>query len=131
MRLRRVALLCHSRSCRRISVDGGQFTAVFQNLISNSIKYRKPDEAPRIGITAEREEANWLFCVRDNGSGFEQKQAEHIFGYFKRLHGRDIPGTGIGLAIVKRIIERHGGQVWAESKPGEGAAFFFRVPVTG
>ncbi len=113
-----------------ISVDGGQFTAVFQNLISNSIKYRKPEEAPRIAITAEREGANWLFCVRDNGSGFEQKQAEHIFGYFKRLHGRDIPGTGIGLAIVKRIIERHGGQVWAESKPGEGAAFFFRVPVT-
>jgi PAS domain S-box-containing protein len=112
-----------------ISVDRTQFTAVFQNLISNSIKYRRPDLPPRIGITAQRQKASWLFCVRDNGSGFPQEHAERIFGYFKRLHGREIPGTGLGLAIVKRIVERHGGQVWAESQPGEGAAFFFTVPV--
>jgi PAS domain S-box-containing protein len=114
-----------------ISVDAAQLTLVFQNLIGNSIKYRKPDETPKIKITAERQGENWLFCVRDNGSGFEQEHAERIFGYFKRLHGRDIPGTGIGLAIVKRIIERHGGHVWVESQPGNGASFFFRLPIGG
>jgi PAS domain S-box-containing protein len=112
-----------------IAVDVAQFTPVFQNLIGNSIKYRKPDDPPRIEINAERRGEDWVFAVRDNGTGFEQAHAERIFGHFKRLHGRDIPGTGIGLAIVKKVIERHGGHVWAESEPGKGATFYFRLPV--
>jgi light-regulated signal transduction histidine kinase (bacteriophytochrome) len=112
-----------------IRVDRAQFTAVFQNLISNSIKYRKPEVSPKIDITAEREGQSWVLAVRDNGSGFEQAHAERIFGQFKRLHGRDIPGTGIGLALVKRIVERHEGQVWAESEPGMGATFYLRLPI--
>jgi light-regulated signal transduction histidine kinase (bacteriophytochrome) len=113
-----------------ILVDGAQFTAVFQNLISNSIKYRAASQLPRIVISAEQLGTSWIFAVRDNGMGFEQAQAERIFGHFKRLHGKDIPGTGIGLAIVKRIVERHDGQVWAESKPGRGATFYLRLPVS-
>jgi two-component system, sensor histidine kinase and response regulator len=112
-----------------IRADVAQLAQVFQNLIGNAIKYRKPDEAPRVEISAALQTEGWVFCVRDNGIGFEQKDADKIFGIFKRLHNRDIPGTGIGLAIVKKIVERHRGQVWAESVPGEGAAFYFRLPL--
>ncbi len=111
-----------------IPADASQFTLVFQNLISNSIKYRRADVQPRIDISAEREGNSWVFAVRDNGMGFEQAQAERIFSPFTRLHGRELPGTGIGLAIVQKVIERHGGQVWAEGQPGAGATFFFRLP---
>ncbi len=112
-----------------IAVDAAQFTMVLQNLIANAIKYRKPDEAPRIEIGAEQDGKNWIFSVRDNGMGFKQAHAEQIFSAFKRLHGREIPGTGMGLAIVKKVIERHEGQVWAVSEPGCGAAFFLRLPM--
>jgi signal transduction histidine kinase len=108
--------------------NAAQITRLFQNLLSNSIKYRKEDEAPRVAISARREGDDWVFCVRDNGIGFEPEYAKSIFGPFKRLHGREIPGTGIGLAVVKRIVNRHGGDVWAEAEPGSGARFFFRLP---
>jgi signal transduction histidine kinase len=111
-----------------IRADYAQMAQVFQNLIGNALKYRKPGEPPRVEISAVSDGGGWIFCVRDNGIGFEQKNAEKIFGIFKRLHGREIPGTGIGLAMVKKIVERHGGQIWAESDRGKGSAFYFRLP---
>jgi signal transduction histidine kinase len=100
---------------------------VFQNLISNSIKYRGP-EIPRIHVSAERDAGGWLFAVRDNGIGIDSEDADRVFGMFKRLHGRDIPGTGIGLALCKKIIERKGGRIWVESGIGLGATFKFTIP---
>ncbi len=110
-----------------VSVDQSQMTQLFQNLITNSIKYRSA-EPPRIHIGAERQDDNWLISVSDNGCGFQQEYAEQIFVVFKRLHGREFPGTGIGLAICKRIVERHGGRIWAKSSPGQGATFYFTLP---
>jgi PAS domain S-box-containing protein len=108
--------------CRRAGLS-----QVLQNLFSNSMKYRSAD-APRIRITCTESDEEWVFCVADNGVGFEQVHAERVFGVFQRLHGRTYPGTGIGLAICKRIIERNGGRMWAESKPGAGSRFYFTLP---
>jgi PAS domain S-box-containing protein len=105
-----------------------QMTQVFQNLIANAIHYRRPGVPPRIHITAHREGRNWVVSVGDNGQGFEARYAEEIFGVLKRLHGSEVPGSGLGLAICRRIVERHGGEIWAESVPGEGSAFRFRLP---
>ena len=102
-------------------------TSLFQNLISNSIKYRS-QETPRIHISAERDGEGWLFAVRDNGIGIDPQYCDRVFGMFKRLHGKDIPGTGIGLALCKKIIERKGGRIWVESEEGKGAAFHFTIP---
>ncbi len=102
-------------------------TSLFQNLISNSIKYRSR-ETPRIHISAERDGEGWLFAVRDNGIGIDPRYSGRVFGMFKRLHGKDIPGTGIGLALCKKIIERKGGRIWVESEEGKGAAFRFTIP---
>ena len=101
---------------------------VFQNLISNSIKYRG-GEAPRIHVSAERDAGVWLFAVRDNGAGIAPQYADRVFGMFKRLHGSEIPGNGIGLALVKKIVERQGGRIWVESEAGKGATFKFTIPV--
>jgi PAS domain S-box-containing protein len=100
---------------------------LLQNIIGNAIKYRS-EEAPKIRIAAERREADWLFVVEDNGIGIEPEYAPQIFGIFKRLHGQNYPGTGIGLAICQRIVERYGGRIWVESKPGEGSRFYFTLP---
>jgi signal transduction histidine kinase len=100
---------------------------VFQNLISNAIKYRGP-AAPCIRIDAKASGTEWIFTVEDNGIGLDMKYAERIFGVFKRLHGPEIPGTGIGLALCKRIVENHGGRIWVESEPGRGAKFRFTLP---
>ncbi len=100
---------------------------IFQNLISNSIKYRSHD-IPRIHVSAERDGEGWLFGVRDNGIGIEAENLVRIFGMFKRLHGLEIPGTGIGLALCKKIIERKGGRIWADSEAGRGATFMFTIP---
>ena len=104
-----------------------QLVLVFQNLISNAIKYRGP-AAPCIRIDAKASGTEWIFTVEDNGIGLDMKYAERIFGVFKRLHGPEIPGTGIGLALCKRIVENHGGRIWVESEPGRGAKFRFTLP---
>ena len=100
---------------------------LFQNIIGNAIKYRS-QEQPTVRVTAERREADWLFAIEDNGIGIEPEYAHQIFGIFKRLHGQSYPGTGIGLAICQRIVERYGGRIWVDSKPGQGARFFFTLP---
>lgn len=109
--------------------DVTQLSHVFQNLLSNALKYRKHAESPRIHISAQRQENEWVVSIRDNGIGFDPRQAGRIFGLFKRLHTEtEYPGTGLGLAICKRIIERYGGTMWAESEPGVGSTFFFSLP---
>ena len=100
---------------------------LMQNLIGNAIKYRGQDP-PRIHVSAEPAGTNWRFCVRDNGIGIAPEYHARIFGIFKRLHGKEIPGTGIGLAICQRIVQWHGGEIWVESEPGSGSAFFFTLP---
>ena len=100
---------------------------VFQNLIGNSIKYRS-QEPPKIHISAERDAGGWLFAVRDNGIGIAPQDSDRVFGMFRRLHGSEIPGTGIGLALCKKIVERQGGRIWVESEPGRGATFKFTIP---
>ncbi len=102
---------------------------LFQNLIGNAIKYRKEDEAPRIHVTARLADGSWLFSIRDNGIGIAPAYKDTIFGIFKRLHtDSKYSGTGIGLAICQKIVERNGGRIWVESELGRGATFFFTVP---
>ncbi len=111
-----------------VMVDGRQLVQVFQNLIANGIKFRR-EESPQIHVSAKEEESEWVFSIRDNGIGIDEQYAERIFVIFQRLHTRtEYPGTGIGLAICKKIIERHGGRIWFESNPGEGTTFYFTVP---
>jgi PAS domain S-box-containing protein len=112
-----------------VKADHVQLVQLFQNLISNAIKYRKTDEAPQIHVSAEQREDECVISVRDNGIGIHPKYRDRIFGVFKRLHGAEIPGTGIGLAICKRIVERHGGRIWVESEPGQGATFYLHFIV--
>jgi light-regulated signal transduction histidine kinase (bacteriophytochrome) len=103
---------------------------LFQNLISNAIKYRSPDRPPSVHVSAERGNGVWVFSVQDNGIGIEARYREHIFGLFKRLHtGDEYSGTGIGLAICQRILERYHGRIWVESDPGQGSVFRFALPV--
>lgn len=114
-----------------VLVNESQLMQVVQNLVSNSIKFRSA-EAPRVHISANRDGNWWVFHVRDNGMGFDMAYAERIFGVFQRLHSHaEIEGVGIGLALVKRIVELHGGRVWAESEPGRGASFYFTLPADG
>ncbi|MDQ1469545.1 MAG: hypothetical protein QOJ99_1025, partial [Bryobacterales bacterium] len=108
--------------------DTGQMSHVFQNILSNALKYRKEGVCPQIVISCHIEADHYIISVRDNGIGFEPQYAERIFGLFKRLHKDEYPGTGLGLAICKRIVERHGGRMWAEGYPGEGCVFRFSVP---
>jgi light-regulated signal transduction histidine kinase (bacteriophytochrome) len=111
-----------------ITGDTAQLAHVFQNLLSNAIKYQKTGTRPEVQISAECDGVNWIISVKDNGIGFESQYAERIFGLFKRLHKDEYPGTGLGLAICRRIIERHGGRIWAESSPDQGSAFYFSLP---
>jgi PAS domain S-box-containing protein len=106
-----------------------QLQQVFQNLIANAIRYRS-SAAPRIHIAAEQREKEWLFSVEDNGIGIDPQYKEQIFGIFKRLHSAaEYPGTGMGLAICERLIQRAGGRIWVESELGRGSTFFFTVPI--
>lgn len=112
-----------------VMADPGQLGQLLQNLISNSIKFRG-SESSRVHISAKRRDCEWEFSVQDNGIGFDPQFAERIFAMFQRLHGKtEYPGTGIGLAICKKIVQRHGGRIWARSEPGKGATFFFTVPI--
>jgi PAS domain S-box-containing protein len=117
-----------SESLPALKVDVGQLTQLLQNLIGNGIKYRSDDD-PEIHIAAVEETDCWQFSVRDNGIGIDPQYAERIFIIFQRLHTRrEYAGTGIGLALCQKIVERHGGQIWVESQLGEGATFYFTLP---
>jgi PAS domain S-box-containing protein len=112
-----------------VTGDRNQLAQLFQNLVGNAIKYRKEGEPPRIHLAAEGKGAEWEFRVRDNGIGFDPLQAERIFQIFQRLHtSSEYPGTGIGLAICRKIVERHGGRMWVETEPGQGSTFYFTLP---
>lgn len=109
--------------------DGRQLVSLFQNLIGNAIKYRAPDRRPTISIGAQRVDGIWMFHVRDNGIGIEPQYADRVFKVFQRLHTQaHTEGTGIGLAVARRIVSRHGGRIWLESEPGKGSVFFFTLP---
>jgi signal transduction histidine kinase len=114
-----------------VLADERQVLHVLQNLLSNAIKFRGP-EPPLIHVSAERHGEEWLFSVRDNGIGIDPQYRDRIFVIFQRLHtNAEYPGTGIGLSLCKKIVERHGGRMWMESQPGQGATFYFTLPATG
>jgi light-regulated signal transduction histidine kinase (bacteriophytochrome) len=111
-----------------IQVNPVQFEQLVRNLIHNAVKFRTEDK-PCVHISAERKDDCWVFSVADNGIGIDPEQSERIFGIFQRLHNRDkYSGTGIGLAVAKKVVERHGGRIWVESSPGKGSVFYFTVP---
>jgi len=112
-----------------VACDGGQIGQLLQNLIGNGIKYRN-SRAPEIHVGCKPEDGHWLFWVKDNGIGIDPQYAERIFVIFQRLHTREeYPGTGIGLAVCKKIVERHGGRIWIQSELGKGSTFFFTLPL--
>ena len=106
--------------------DRTQLTQLFQNLVDNAIKYRGA-KAPEVSVAVEDREKDLLFAVKDNGLGFPMEYAEKIFNAFERLHSDKAAGSGLGLPICKSIVKRHGGKIWAQSKPGEGATFYFTL----
>ena len=110
-------------------VDEGQLVQLLQNLIGNAIKFCN-QETPTVHVSAEKKDEVWVFSVRDNGIGIDPQHAQRIFEMFKRLHIREeYPGTGMGLAICKKIVERHGGHIWVQSQAGEGSTFYFTIPL--
>jgi light-regulated signal transduction histidine kinase (bacteriophytochrome) len=114
----------------RVWADAHQIQQLLQNLIANAIKFHKPGEPPRVELSAERREGAWQIAVRDHGIGIEAQYSERIFIVFQRLHSiGEYPGTGIGLAICKKIVERHRGRIWVDSTPGEGTTFLFTIPL--
>ena len=110
-----------------VAIEEIHLQQVLQNLISNAVKYHG-EAPPLIEISAQRAGPEWLFMVTDNGIGIDPKYTRQIFGVFKRLHGQRYPGTGIGLAICQKIVERYGGHIWVKSELGKGSTFFFTVP---
>jgi light-regulated signal transduction histidine kinase (bacteriophytochrome) len=119
----------HVDALPSVRILNTQLQQLFQNLIGNAIKYRKPGVPPVIDVSAERRNSEWRFMVKDNGIGIEDAYKERVFGLFKRLHTQhEYTGTGIGLALCQRIVEHYQGRIWVESKSGEGSTFYFTVP---
>jgi signal transduction histidine kinase len=110
-----------------VRVYRGHFQPLFQNLIGNAIKYRS-ERPPRIHIAVQEVDGELQFSVSDNGMGIDPEYHKQIFEVFRRLHSRKIPGTGVGLAICQRVVERYGGRIWVESNYGSGATFLFTLP---
>ncbi|HLH17004.1 MAG TPA: ATP-binding protein [Bryobacteraceae bacterium] len=121
------AVIVHD-SLPRVAVHSAHLVQLFQNLISNSIKYRREGHPPTIAIASARKGSRWQFSFSDNGSGVAPEYAPRVFDFFQRFHGPGIPGTGMGLAICKRIVQRYGGRIWLESTPGVGSVFHFTLP---
>jgi PAS domain S-box-containing protein len=121
------AAISHER-LPRLRIDAQALAQLFQNLLSNSVKYRRPDTPPAIHITAVRQDSMWLVAVHDNGMGIEPEWFERIFQPFQRRRGTNVAGSGIGLATCKKIVMRAGGKIWVESKLGSGSSFFFTLP---
>jgi light-regulated signal transduction histidine kinase (bacteriophytochrome) len=112
-----------------VMADSSQLAQLFQDLISNAIKFHN-EEPPRVHVSASQKRDEWIFAIRDNGIGMDPEYADRIFVIFQRLHSREeFPGTGIGLAICRRIVDYHGGKIWVESQPGAGATFCFTLPI--
>ncbi len=111
----------------RVRAEPTLLRQLFQNLIGNAVKFANESGA-EVSITAARERERWRFDVADNGPGIDPQHATRIFDMFQRLHGREVPGTGIGLSIAKRIAERHGGSIWVAPRPGGGSVFRFTIP---
>lgn len=114
----------------RVVGFGAQITRVFQNLVANAVKFRRPQEPPRIHVGARLQHDRALFTVSDNGIGIDPQYSDRVFVIFQRLHTRaEYPGTGIGLSVCKKVVERHGGEIWLDSQPGAGTTFSFTLPI--
>jgi len=111
----------------RVTGNPDRLSQLLEILLLNGVRHRGK-EPPRIHVSAERQGADWVFAVRDNGPGIESAYLERVFKPFERLRGKELPGPGLGLAIARLIAERHGGKMWAESRPGSGATFLFTLP---
>ena len=111
-----------------VLVADSRIEHVLQNLLSNAIKYSRKGVRPEIHVSAKLERERWIFSVRDNGIGIEPKYQDVIFQVFHRLHGKDVPGTGVGLALAQKIVETNAGKMWVESIPGVGSTFYFSIP---
>jgi light-regulated signal transduction histidine kinase (bacteriophytochrome) len=114
----------------KVMADEGQLVQLFQNLIGNAIKFRGK-QPPQVHVSVKPDGDKWVFSVQDNSIGIDSQYFDRVFIVFQRLHGKDSPGTGIGLSISKSIVERHGGRIWIDSQPGKGSTFYFTIPNKG
>ena len=131
LRVRETSAEIDCASLPEINGDAVLMTQLYQNLVSNALKFIPPDRKPKISLTATRSGDHWEMAVADNGIGIKPEHIDRLFKPFQRLHGRgEFEGTGIGLAICKKAVERHGGNIWIESQPGEGTQFKFTIPIT-